>query len=116
MFGEKDALRESNCATTVEKLLWNINENLTAIRESLDGSAAAKRHMAETYKALTLPVQTAPPISAGNDGPPAEEIKLERKTDFPPGTCKFCGVAVEKKPGALMKHYWDAHPEEMKKG
>lgn len=38
-FDEKTGLREGHCQTALEKLLWNINESLTAIRSILEQPA-----------------------------------------------------------------------------
>jgi hypothetical protein len=91
MFDEKD-LRPTHCVTTVEKLLWNINENLVAIR------AAAE-------KPAFVPEDSSGTKYSDGPGIPSPEPKKCPKCDF-----------TYTEQAEYMRHCKTAHPKDTAKG
>jgi hypothetical protein len=120
---------EQEYITPVEKILWNINERLVEMQKGISAltglivlaaapQTALQKACADMKAKIEVGNQPAEESGGGADTP-SETLpdKPQEKTGapaVPKGTCKYCGAVCEG-PGAVMKHYYAAHPEEMKK-
>lgn len=126
-------VREQEYVTPLEKILWNISEQLAEMQKGMAAltgllvlaaapQTALQKACADMKAKVEAGNQSAEESRSGdkeNPNIPEEYIQRSKSTENPvpappKGTCKYCGAVCEG-PGAIMKHYYAAHPEKMNK-